>query len=76
MLRLLDKYCIQARLDPVTPRQLRHTFAIRYLKKHPGDLRGLAALLRHSDLNTVIVYTVPSLEDLAGRLDAVIEAPD
>jgi hypothetical protein len=33
-------------------------------------------LLRHSDLNTVIVYTVPSLEDLAGRLDAVIEAPD
>jgi integrase len=60
ILRLLDKYCIQANIPKVTPHQLRHTFATRYLQKNPGDLRGLAALLGHSDLNTVMLC-IPSL---------------
>jgi site-specific recombinase XerD len=72
VLRLIDKYCIQANIPKVTPHQLRHTFATRYLHKNSGDLRGLAALLGHSDLNTVMLYTEPSLEDLAQRM----ESPD
>jgi site-specific recombinase XerD len=72
VLRLIDKYCIQANIPKVTPHQLRHTFATRYLLKNSGDLRGLAALLGHSDLNTVMLYTEPSLEDLAQRM----ESPD
>jgi site-specific recombinase XerD len=69
ILRLLDKYCIQANIPKVTPHQLRHTFATRYLQKNPGDLRGLAALLGHSDLNTVRLYTEPSLDELAQRME-------
>jgi site-specific recombinase XerD len=69
ILRLLDKYCIQANIPKVTPHQLRHTFATRYLQNNPGDLRGLAALLGHSDLNTVMLYTEPSLDELAQRME-------
>lgn len=68
VLRLLDKYCIQAKIEKITPHQLRHTFATRYLQRNPDDLRGLAALLGHSDLNTVMLYTEPSLDDLAQRM--------
>ena len=35
------------------------------------DLRGLAALLRHASLNTVMIYTEPTLEDLADRMEKV-----
>jgi site-specific recombinase XerD len=75
ILRLLDKYCIQAKIGKVTPHQLRHTFATSYLQKNPDDLRGLAALLGHSDLNTVMLYTEPSLEDLAQRMESSSEEP-
>jgi site-specific recombinase XerC len=59
------------RLVPATttPHTLRHTFARRYLEAHPGDLVGLARLLGHSDLNTTAIYTQPTAEDLAARLD-------
>ena len=46
VLRLLDKYCPQGRIDKVTPHQLRHNFASRYLQKNPADLRGLWYLTR------------------------------
>ena len=52
-----------------TPHTLRHTFARRYLEAHPGDLVGLARLLGHRDLNTTAIYTQPTAEDLAARLD-------
>lgn len=67
--RILDKYAIQAQLPKITPHQLRHTFARRYLEKNPDDLRGLAALLGHSNLNTVMIYTEPTLEDLVERME-------
>jgi len=70
VLRLLNKYCIQAKIEKVTPHQLRHTFATSYLQKNPDDLRGLAALLGHSDLNTVMLYTEPSLEELAQKMES------
>jgi len=46
-----------------------YTFATRYLAANPSDLRGLAALLGHASLNTVMIYTQPSLEDLAERME-------
>jgi integrase len=52
-----------------TPHTLRHTFARRYLEAHPGDLVGLARLLGHRDLNTTGVYTQPTAEDLAARVE-------
>jgi site-specific recombinase XerD len=69
ILRLLDKYSIYAGIPKVSPHQLRHTFATRYLQRNPGDLRGLATLMGHSDLNTVMLYTEPSLDDLRQRMD-------
>jgi integrase/recombinase XerC len=67
--RIIDKYAIRAGLDRVTPHMLRHTFATRYLKANPDDLRGLARLLGHSDLNTVMIYTEPTMHDLGERLE-------
>jgi len=69
--RMLAKHARRAGVAPFGPHVLRHTFATRYLAANPGDLRGLAALLGHSSLNTVMVYTEPRLEDLAGRMERV-----
>jgi integrase/recombinase XerC len=74
ILRIINKYTLRAGLDPIGPHVLRHTFSTLYLKANPDDLRGLAALLGHSDLNTVMVYTEPTLDDLAERMERT-EAP-
>lgn len=52
-----------------TPHTLRHTFATNYLKDHPGDLVGLAALLGHSSLETTRIYVQPTADDLAQRVE-------
>ncbi|MEM3432786.1 MAG: tyrosine-type recombinase/integrase [Candidatus Micrarchaeaceae archaeon] len=67
--RMLEKYARLAGLEGVTPHVLRHTFATRYLEANPGDLRGLAALLGHASLNTVMVYTEPAEEDLLEKME-------
>jgi site-specific recombinase XerD len=54
-----------------TPHDLRHTFAHRYLDKHPGDLVGLARILGHASLDTTKVYTQPTVEQLARRLSQI-----
>lgn len=74
ILRIINKYTLRAGLEPIGPHMLRHTFSALYLRANPDDLRGLAALLGHSDLNTVMVYTEPTLDDLAKRMQRV-EAP-
>ena len=71
VVRILDKYAYQAQIEPVKPHALRHTFATRYLEANPDDLRGLAALLGHANLNTVMIYTEPGIEDLAERMERV-----
>ncbi len=71
VLRILRKYALPAGLEDFGPHTLRHTFATRYLAANPGDVRGLAALLGHASLNTVMVYTEPRLEDLAERMERV-----
>lgn len=71
VIRILEKYAIAARIEPIGPHALRHTFATRYLNANPGDLRGLAALLGHASLNTVMIYTEPSKEELTRRMERV-----
>jgi len=48
---------------------LRHTFARSYLAQNPGDVVGLAMLLGHSSLDTTRLYSQPSIEQLAKRVD-------
>ena len=67
--RIINKYTRLAGLDTIGPHILRHTFATLYLRANPDDLRGLAALLGHSDLNTVMIYTEPTLTDLTTRME-------
>ncbi len=70
--RILNKYTQMAGLPSMGPHTLRHTFAYQYLKANPDDIRGLAALLGHSNINTVMIYTQPSLEDLNQRMERVV----
>lgn len=69
--RIIEKYAIQAGMEAVNPHALRHTFATRYLNANPSDLRGLARLLGHKSLDTVMIYTEPSMQDLAERMERV-----
>ena len=71
VIRLLEKYALQSGLEPVNPHAFRHTFATRYLNANPGDLRGLAQLLGHHSLDTVMIYTEPTLQELTTRMDRV-----
>ena len=71
--RLLAKYARLAGAPEFGPHTLRHTFAIRYLEANPGDLRGLASLLGHASLNTVMIYTEPTSEALAERVERMEE---
>lgn len=57
--------------EDTTPHACRHTFAHRYLERHPGDLVGLARLLGHADLNSTKIYTQPTAEELALRVDQI-----
>lgn len=73
MITGLVKHCAARGLVPpdMTPHDLRHTFARRYLAEHPGDLVSLARLLGHSSLDTTAIYTQPSAEELAERVESL-----
>lgn len=69
VMRLLQKYGEMAGIKDLHPHRLRHSFAHRYLTVNPDDLRGLARLLGHRNLNTVMLYTEPDMEDLVQRME-------
>lgn len=50
---------------------LRHTFAHNYLATHPGDIVGLATLLGHTSLDTTRIYSQPTVEQLALRVEGL-----
>ena len=54
-----------------SPHDLRHTFAQRYLRERPGDLVALARLLGHSSLDTTAIYTRPTADELAERVERI-----
>lgn len=66
--KILNRLGSTAGITHIHPHMLRHTFAARYLAANPGDMRGLASLLGHASINTTMVYTEPSQDDLAERV--------
>lgn len=54
-----------------TAHSLRHTFATRYLLRHPGDLVGLAWLLGHRSIRTTQIYVQPTEEEMAKRVSQI-----
>jgi integrase/recombinase XerC len=69
VLRILSQYAQRAGIKGLSPHALRHTFATRYLAANRDDLRGLAKLLGHASLNTLMTYTEPNMDDLAERME-------
>jgi site-specific recombinase XerD len=54
---------------PVSAHTTRHTFALAFLKRHPGKLVELAALLGHESLDSTAIYTQPSQEEMPDDLE-------
>ncbi len=52
-----------------TAHSLRHTFATRYLTRHPHDLVGLARLLGHTSITTTQIYVQPTDADITARVE-------
>lgn len=73
--RIVAQDALAAGLAPVNPPARRHPFATRYRAANPGDLWGLARLLGHKRLDTVMLYTEPALPDQAARMERVAVAP-
>ena len=53
----------------VSAHSCRHTFALSFLKQHPGKLVELAALLGHDSVETTAIYTKPTAEEMAEDLE-------
>ena len=56
----------------ISAHSLRHTFALAWLRQHPGKLVELAQLLGHESLDTTAVYTRASTEDLARDVEQTL----
>ena len=52
----------------VSAHMLRHTFALGFLRDNLGKLVELASLPSHGSLDTTVIYTRPSRDDLAANL--------
>jgi integrase len=59
----------QAGVRGLHPHQLRHTFATRYLQKHPGRLEQLRRLMGHATLDMTLRYAKLAESDLEGSVE-------
>lgn len=71
MLDIVVRDAAARRLVPAntSAHTLRHTFARNYLAENLGDIVGLASLLGHTSLDTTRLYSQPTLEHLAMRVE-------
>jgi site-specific recombinase XerD len=69
--RMLHRVCKRAGVRPLSPHQLRHGFANRFLRESDRDVGALRPLLGHSRIDTTQLYTDEiELDELKEALDA------
>jgi len=67
---MVERVCHRAGIRPLSPHQLRHGFANRFLRESERDFVALQALMGHSRPDTTQAYTDEvDLEELAAALD-------
>ena len=70
--RVISEYGTKAKLAPLTPHMLRHTFA-KTLVDRGVPIDQVATLLGHSNLNTTRIYTQPSQQDLERAVATLVD---
>src|SRR5512133_2012367 len=77
LMRMLWRVCRRAGVRSLSPHQLRHGFANRFLRESGRDFVALQALMGHSRPDTTQQYTDDvELDDLAEALERAAEARD
>lgn len=64
--KIFNKYS-----DIITPHQLRHFFATNMLNKGILDIRELASVLGHSDINTTMIYTHIDKNTMKNKINSI-----
>ena len=68
--RMVARVCERARVRVVSPHQLRHGFANRFMRESGRDVGALRGLMGHSRIDTTQLYTDEiELDELAAALD-------
>lgn len=67
--KLIAKYGRLARVDDLSPHDLRHRFGYRMAQKTRLDV--LAQLMGHESVNITKIYTQPTAEDLQEAVDRI-----
>jgi integrase/recombinase XerC len=77
LMRMVWRVCKRAGIRRLSPHQLRHGFANRFLRESGRDFVALQALMGHSRPDTTQQYTDDvELDDLADALERAAEARD
>jgi len=75
LMRMVWRVCKRADIRPLSPHQLRHGFANRFLRESGRDFVALQGLMGHSRPDTTQAYTDEvDLDELAEALDRAAEA--
>ena len=68
--KMFDKYCKKAKLQNITPHQLRHYFCSNALEKG-FTVAEVASIAGHSNIHTTLLYTNPSRNKMIEKVNTL-----
>jgi integrase/recombinase XerD len=66
---LIKKYAMRAKIDDISPHDLRHRFGYRMAKSVP--LHRLAQMMGHDSLDTTVMYAQGTKSDLQQAVEQI-----